>query len=226
MSSEAKIKSVKQMLQPTGRAFRIVRDGSKDTLNTSLAEVEAMYYDDIASLMDSVFPDNATFSADDATAWERVFGLTTNTATPLATRKTAIQRKRSFPGKNPARAHYLYIQKQLQDAGFAVYVHENIPTQNPVDLNGTIVDNLQYGNFQYGGKRYGVYINHLVANSIYNANDLNFDIGQNFKCTFFIGGSVAGNYANVSAAREEEFRQLILRLKPAHMVAVLFINLV
>lgn len=226
MSSEQKIKNVKQMLQPTGRAFRIVDGGFKDTLHNTFAEVEAIFYDDIASLMDSVFPDNDNFSTEDAASWERVFGLTTNTSTPLATRKIAIQRKWSFPGKNPARSHYLYIQKQLQDAGFAVYVHENIPTQNPVDLNPTIMTDLQFGSFQYGGRRYGAFINSLVANSIYNANDVNFDIGQNFKCTFFIGGAIAGNYANVSASREAEFRQLILKLKPVQTVAVLFINLV
>lgn len=216
--------SVKEMLQPTGRAFRVVPGGYKETFNEAMADSEAQYYDDIASIMDSEYPDNPNFTEADCLDWERRLGLPS--IGTLDERIKAIQRKRSFPGKNPARSHYLYLQKQLRDLGFDVYVHENIPVQNPAVLNPNIFNKLQYNNFQYGGRRYGGFFNHLVANSIYNARDLNFNLGQNLKATFFIGGSVLGTYASIPASREIEFRQMILRIKPVQNVAILYINLI
>ena len=51
-----------------------------------------------------------------------------------------------------------------------------------------------------------------------------FDIGDNYKSTFFIGGAVLGDFANVPFQREKEFRQLVLKLKPDQTIAFIFIN--
>lgn len=50
------------------------------------------------------------------------------------------------------------------------------------------------------------------------------DPDEYLKSTFFIGGSTLGEFANISEERKKEFRQTILKLKPAQTVAFLYIN--
>jgi hypothetical protein len=64
----------------------------------------------------------------------------------------------------------------------------------------------------------------LVANSLSASADSSFDIGENYRSTFFIGGEIPGTFADVDANRETEFRQLILKLKPSQTIAYLLIN--
>ncbi len=139
------------------------------------------------------------------------------------------------PGRNPAKGHYLWIQQQLQDAGFAVYVHENIFATYPSGYT-TVAPNSLYGNtnfatprhgqFRHGQIRSGGYYNNIIANSITQDGDLGFNIGANFRSTFFIGGQAIGTYANVLATRETEFRQLVLNLKQVQNIGYLFVNYV
>ncbi len=183
--------------------------------------------------MDSLIPDNARFTSDNATDWERRLGLVTNLATSLANRKAAILRKMSMPEPN---GHWLFLQGQLQAAGFDVYVYENrFPDypdgyyeESPSTLYPAIMSQLRYGLAQYqqvryGEFRYGKYINHIVVNSIYNQVDVHFKIA-NLRTTFFIGGPYLGDVAYVPASREIEFRQLILSLKQVQQAAILFID--
>lgn len=197
-----------------------------EALHQGLAESEAQAYLDAVSILDSMIPDNANFTTDDASDWERRLGMITNSSTPLEDRKAAILRKMAYPGVNPARSHYLYLERQLQLAGFDVYVHENIPAQSPGAVNAAILGHAQYNTFNYGGFNYGGYVNAIVANQIDAEQDLAFNVGDNQRCTFFIGGQVLGTYANVSASRETEFRQMILKLKPVQNIAYLFITYV
>ena len=226
-----KIKKLTKQLLPTGRAFRLF--GWGDLLNDAVAKSEARLYSDSVSLLDSLMPDTDRFTAADATMWERILGLATNASNTLDERKAAINRKMSNPGVNPAKGHYLLIQEQLQIAGFNVFVYENMfpaypygwTTMNPAVLNPAILSESQHGGLsQHGSGTQSRYINSLVANSIYNDNDLFFDVGADLNNTFFIGGAPLGAYATVPAAREVEFRQLILQLKQTHKIAYLFIT--
>lgn len=230
MSITDKILKLSRQLYPTGRAFKMPAGGYLESLHIALAVSEAQAYSDACAILYSLLPDNTNFTTDDATDWERRLGLITNSAVPLNTRMLAILRKLQAPGANPAKGHYLYIQSQLQAAGFNVYVHENInylyPTgfsqNNPSTLNPLILTQVQHGDKQHGIQN--AFINQIVANSIYNADDTYFNIGNNLRSTFFIGGSVLGTYATVPTAREPEFRQLILTLKQVQCVGYLFIN--
>lgn len=222
-NTQLKILKNMRLLYPTGRAFRMFEGSWLEALNNGRAAVEAQAVEDAFSIQDSMLPDNANFTAADATDWERRLGMITNSSTPLEDRKAAILRKMSYPGRNPARSHYLYLQRQLQLSGFDVYVHENIPVQNPATLNPNILTWGQHGN----GAQHGLqspYINQVVANSLVNANDISFNPGSENTCVFFIGGSTLGTYASVPASRETEFRQTILRLKPVQNTAYLFIT--
>jgi hypothetical protein len=66
-----------------------------------------------------------------------------------------------------------------------------------------------------------------VANHISETEDLMFKTyGTHLKHSFFISANPLGNFADVDINRKDEFRQLILKIKPAHSVAFLFINYV
>lgn len=220
-----KIKKLTSQLFPTGRAFKIPLSGEFEKLRDGLAASEARYYADAMSILDSMIPDNDNFSLIDAAQWERRLGLITNTSVPLADRKLAIERKMSYPGTIRARQHYLSIQRELQAAGFDVYVHENLDRSDP-DSVVTEVGS-QHGDFQHGDSQHGgVNSGDRVVNSIMSADDEDFNIGAGFSNVFFIGAPYVGMYADVDAERETEFRQLILKLKPQNQIAYLLINYV
>lgn len=206
-----------------------------EKLHIGLNQSEARAYADAVSILDSALPDNANFTSDDATAWEVRLGLITNLAVPLADRKLAIIRKMNHPGTIKARQHYLYIQGQLQAAGFAVYVYENIfsdgmggfITKDPLIVSGGIGGaKFQLADRQLGDRQLGPRFINIIANHIDEALDTIFDVGANLRSTFFIGGGYLGTFANVDADRKDEFRQLILKLKPVQEVGFLFINYV
>lgn len=219
-------------LVPTGRAFRIGWRSNKEKLFRAFAKTQNQFFNDAMSTLDSIIPDNDNFTAQDASDGERRWGLVNGSAVPLSDRKMAIRRKMASPGTNPAKAHFLWLQTQLQAAGFGVYVYENVFPAYPSGwtrvwpgiINGAVVSETQQGQFEQGGSQQGGYINSLVANSIYNAEDISFQFGQDYGGVFFIGGTPLGTYANVLAVREIEFRQLILGLKQQGLSAVLFIN--
>ncbi len=231
MATADKLMKLSKQLFPTGRAWWVPANGYFEKLLTGLLASEARAYDDAVSILDSALPDNDNFTVDDAAAWEKRLGLITNSLVSLADRKLAIKRKMAHPGLIPARQNYLYVQGQLQAAGFNVYVYEN----RFVDYYEGYVtktmeewktpSEIQYGQIQYGQQQYGPnYEQILVANNIDEALDADFDVGPTLRSTFFIGGSTAGIQADVPAIRKDEFRQLILKLKPAQMVAYLLIN--
>lgn len=228
------IKALTRQLFPTGRAFLIPYRSSLEKLLDGLHASEARAYADAVSILNSILPDNSNFTVDDASAWENRLGLITNTSTSLSDRKLAIARKMAHPGTIKARQNYLYVQGQLQAAGFDVYVYENrfpdyfvgYVTKTPPAFSllpfpsiGNQLGDKQLGDFQLGGSGYG----NKVANSIYQEVDDLFQIGPTYRSTFFIGGATPGSWAVVPASRKIEFRQLILKLKPTQEVAYLLI---
>lgn len=236
MSLIDKLRLWTRKMYPTGRAFRMPEGGELDTLHEALLITENQALVDAISILDSALPDNDNFTEEDATMWERRLGMVTNIATPLADRKLAIIRKMNHPGTIKARQHYLYMQGQLQAAGFNVYVYENrfptypsgFTTKTPsvFALTTYPMVTLQYSatDLQYGDVQYGITEGNKIANRMNQSLDNYFNVGDNFRSTFFIGGPYPGEFANVLASREEEFRQLIFKLKPAQTVGFLLIN--
>lgn len=251
MSSFDKIKKLGERLYPRGRAFKISDGTPFDFLNQSLAESEARAYNDALAILDSILPDNPNFTPDDATDWEVRLGLITNLLVPFADRKAAIIRKMNHPGKIPARQSHDYLQDSLQLAGFDVYVHENIPEQSIIDvLNASslatpwgknkfgtfkfgnvnsifsgLFECIKFGNNKFGNFRWGkCFYNQKVVSHIETSRDVFFDEGLNFRSTFFIGDAVKGEFTTVDANRKDEFRQLILKIKPVQSVGYLLIN--
>jgi uncharacterized protein YmfQ (DUF2313 family) len=229
-----KILKLSKQLYPTGRAFKMPLSSEFEKLVKGLGRSEARMYSGANSILNSLLPDNDNFTTQDATDWERRLGMITNSSVSLADRKLSIRRKIAHPGTIPARQNYLYIEGQLQQAGFDVYVHENrFPygdgsyTQlTPFEASGAISGTFQHGDAQHGDIQHGSAYDDKVVNYIDEELDNIFNVGDNLKFTFFICGPYLGDFADVPFERKDEFRQLILKLKPVQCVAYLFINYV
>lgn len=224
---------ISRQLYPKGRAFKMPEDGILESLHKALSLSEERLWDDVKSTLDSSLPDNDNFTAEDATRLERAYGIISNSNVSLEDRKLAIKRKMNHPGTVRARQHYLYLQGQLQAAGFDVYVYENrfddgaggLTTKTPEELSGgSFITDVEHGEFEHGENEHGGFYNNLIANHIDEDEDLGFEIGDNLRSTFFIGGDPIGSFAVVDEARKKEFRQLVLRIKPVQSIAFLFIH--
>ncbi len=245
--------SLTKQLLPKGRAFLMNENSLKERVERALILSEERFVLASLSVLDSILPDNDNFTVYDAELWEQRLGLITNPLVSLADRKAAIIRKMNHPGDVLARQSADYIQSQLQLAGFDVYVHENLNGQTPQSLlilplelgemGGDAVemgeiemgDAQSYypdlftfnemGEIEMGDHEMGEIIyNNMCVNFIDEVSDSSFSIGSNYLCTFVIGGQNLGEFADVDVNRKDEFRQLILKLKPTQTVAYLFIN--
>lgn len=219
-------------LYPTGRAFTVFKNGVIDTLHTAINMSFIRFIEEAKDTLNSCFPDNDSFDENDCSLWEYRFGMVTNLSLDLATRRQAIFRRMSRGRNVPARQHISYITYQLQLAGFDVYLHENgfieggiLVYKRPEEINSILPENLQHGvPTQHGiGTQHGGVNNDVIANS-YKPNEI-YSVGDNYLSkTFFIGGEVFGSTATVPYSRQEEFRELVLKLKPAHLIAFTFID--
>jgi hypothetical protein len=218
---------ISKQLLPTGRAFVAKLGGALYRLFAGLVKSENKAATDTDSILDSILPDNANFSAQDATEWEIRLGIISNSSISLADRKAAILRKYNHPSDIRARQSSGFLQDQLRLAGYDVYVFENTVPQTPQDLigiSGGLV--AQMGAFEFGQLEFnetgdgGV---EQIVNRINATQDATFVAGT-LKQTFFIGGNPLGTFASVGANRKEDFRQTVLRLKPAQSVAYTLIN--
>lgn len=229
------ISALSKQLFPTGRAWKMPVNGWLESLMYALSLSENKAYNNAVELLSVILPDNDNFTEDDAQDWERRLGMITGLGVLLEDRKKAIKRKMNHPGDIKARQHFLYIEGQLQAAGFSVYVYENrFPygggtyyTRSIFDILGNAgVNQFQHDDFQHGDAQHGGSFANIIVNYIDEVQDSRFFVTDNLRNTFFIGGNTLGSYANIPANRKEEFRQLILKLKPAQMVGYLLINYV
>ena len=218
-------------LYPTGRAFMLPEGGVFEKLHEALNVSFLRLNNEARLTLDSNIPDNGNFTAKDAELWEYRLGLTVNPPIGLEARKQAIKRKMAYPSNQKYRQHPLFIQHQLQLAGFNVYIHENGFMENgervykrPDDIIDLGFEPTQHG----GGTQHGENVQHgsagfeVIANRITNDNYGPGD--ENLWATFFVGGEQLGQMATIPEKRQKEFRELVLKFKPAHTVAFLFIN--
>lgn len=234
MATFEKIATLANQLFPRGRAFKNVLGGTRQKLIFGISTEWERLWNGMLSLMDSAIPDVNGFDESDASAWERFYGIKDGglAGLSLEERRLAILQKMNFPNGQAARQNFKFIEEQLRTAGFDVYVYENkFPTypsgyitMTPEEL-GLGSDSVQYGDNDYGEFGYGdsQYPN-IVANHITQVGDADFNIGDGWFATFFVGGPTLGEFANVSQLREKELRQLILKMKPAQTVGFLLVN--
>lgn len=219
---------------PTGWAFKIPKNGTRYDINRALAKSENRALGSQEDILTGLIPDNEFFSEKDAELWETALGLTNGFGTTLEDRKLKIYRKMQFPGTVRARGSHVFIEAELRRAGFDVYVHENrfpdgggaFETKTFQEVVGITGQAVYATSTQYGQIQYGTNNEKKIVNSMDAAYDSNFDVAGNYERTFFIGGATLPNLATIPAARTQEFRQLILTLKPVQTVAFMLVNYV
>lgn len=205
-------------LYPTGRAFWKPLNGVFNKVHEALAMSESRLHTTIVNLQNDIIADNILMTSDAITHWETVFGLT-GKGTVLQ-RVNAIKQCQGYPNNDLARQSITFLQNQFDLAGFDVTIHYRV-NNNPQPA--------EYGLFTYGEKTYGqtgtAYT--VCANNIDETLDSGVIFDNNtLLYTFYIGGATLGTSADVPLTQKAEFRNLILKLKPAHTIAILFINYV
>ena len=241
----------KQLIAPDewGRAYAIPMGTDIENVSTSidgtgldLLGTSERLVADGNRLYDSLIPDNDNFSDgttdpndNDCNDWERRLGLVQHGITNPPTtptrlqRMTAIAQKMAYPGTNAPRQSAAYLQSALQAAGFPVYVFENPNNLTAAEILGipagdAVYDEAEYDEVEYDEGWSDADIT-IIANSVDPLVDAEFDIpAGNNHGTFFLGDVTLGAFASIPAIQETQFRQLVLNLKPAHMVGITFIN--
>lgn len=213
-------------LYPTGRAFNQPKESLFHKFNEALNISFARVLRDAKLLLDYNIPDNDNFKKEDVLIWEDRLGLRGSDLVDLKDRKKAIYRKMGHPNNVKYRQSLGFIQYQLNIAGFSVFLHENTPTyRTPEEVSNINPNEQQHSEnvFHSSNTRHGEDNFKVIANSIEEVES--YSVGSsNLWATFFIGGQALGSKANVPYGRLREFKELILKLKPAHTVAFTFIN--
>jgi len=234
MSYKDDILKLTVQLLPEGRAYSMNENTFNFRRESAIAEITGGTVGDVAGILDSILADNDNFTEDDATKWELRLGMIVqNSSVPLADRKLAILRQYNHPGTVLARQSFDYIQGQLNDAGFTnVFVYGNIDRLPPsayVGIQATGIaefgGDCQYSDeIEYGSTLSGSIFENMIANNIEENPDKYFDVGDNLSGIFYISGVVLGDFINIDVNRKNEFRQLLMKLKPANQAGVLFVN--
>jgi len=200
----------------------------RSQINRALQKSENRALSGANNILDEILPDNVYFSEEDADNWERALGLTNNEGTTLEDRKAKIYRKLAFPGEVKARGAALYIQRELQLAGFNLWVHENrfliggvgpdYEAKTFQEVVGIVGQAVHFPLTLHGSIQHGAVNEKLIVNSMDAAIDNTFDINGNYERTFFVGGQTLPEFAIVPDSRRIELRQLILTLKQVQTV--------
>lgn len=204
----------------------------RSQINRALSKSENRAISGSSNVLDQILPDTEFFTSEDAENWESALGLTNGEGTTLADRKAKINRKLAFPGTIPARGDALYVERELQQAGFNLWVYENrfpdgfggYETKTFQEVAGLVGQAVHYPATQHGQIQHGSNNEKKIVNSMDAAIDNAFDIDGNYERTFFVGGSLIGEIGIVPAARNAELRQLILTLKPVQTVAYMLVT--
>lgn len=230
--------TLSKQLTPQGRAFLMSPGSTYERFVNARNLRKGQAYDDAVAILNSIIPDNDFFTEADATAWERRLGIIGSNAITLTDRKAAIFQKMNYPGDRRPRCSAQYLEHCLQLAGYDVHVYENrfyegSPaawiTKTPAEVLGFPIGTATLDGFNLGDldldSSYALYGASVIANYIEEIKDSTFPV-TNYRSTFFIAGETITTFANVDLARKDNFRQLILQLKPLQTVGFLFLNYV
>lgn len=243
-TTQSELIELTKQLYPTGKIWVLPEESIIQMFHHALNLSMVRLTEDVYSVVNSVLPDNKYFSKQDCSLWEYKLGLNTNDSLSVQERMTAIKDKMSYSYNSKYRQGKSFIEYRLQRAGFDVGVYENIVLDeegkvvydssgfperiHPKDVLISSGSGTRHGpNTRHGAStKHGASNYDIVANSMFEEN---YSIGgdENLWATFYICSKDGINQrAQIDKTRESEFRELVLKLKPAHTVAFLMINFI
>jgi hypothetical protein len=221
MINNQDILKLKKQLLPKGRAFNVPIGGYFEKLLLGLGGKESEAYNQAIGLLNSIIPDNIFFSTEDAAYWERTLSISSSLDDSITNRMAAIYRKMTFPGNTKGRQHKYYLQGQLRAANFPVTIYEFNDIKNRITNEYHSLDTVHSVGTRHGGMEIPFYTG-VIANFLDPTNETPIEITlANLKNVFWIAGNTFDDYVNIPLSRIEEFRNIVLTIKPLHTVAFL-----
>lgn len=224
MISDRDILKIKKQLLPAGRAFNVPSGSNFEKLLLGLAGQESKAFDAALGLLDGIIPDNENFTAEYAARWEKALSLSSSISDTLENRMSAIYRKMQFPGGARGRQHKNYLEGQLRAANFNVRIYEYGDIKNLLTGTDHAANTEHSFRTFHGGWKVPTYTG-IVANHI--EETLEEDVPptlSNLKNIFWIAGETFDTFVTIPPYRIEEFRHIVLTIKPLHTVAYLRIT--
>jgi hypothetical protein len=224
--------SIKHLL-PNARAWSV-------TVNKQLRqffEGLAPAGDDIKTFFDEVWLDIFPQTTRDITSWESQFALQPVALTEQERRDRLDAAWKALGGQSPR-----YIQDTLQGAGFDVYVHEwwepgtepavgvkqCVTARSPLDVLASLSPQCGEPLAQCGESfaQCGNLVGAAGYALVNRPGPLGAPTGDDTTWPYFlyIGAAVYGDTATVSAARQEEFEALCLKICPAQQWLGILVN--
>lgn len=204
-------------LFPTGRAFWRPKGSTFQNLLEGIVESESRVQNSIMSLEYDFYADSTLMSNEAVEKWTSTFGIVCNGT--QVERIESVRQRQAYPSNILARQSDYFIQNELRNAGFDVYVYKGYADEQAAILGGFLLGECVLG------KGTGVYS--IIANNIDESLDAGFVLlGDGKKAVFTVSGQGFGVATTVPLVRKNEFRDLILKLKPAQTVGLLYINYV
>lgn len=200
-----------KQLYPDGRAFLTSNGSNRAKVHNSIDVVFLDYLEQLKSLVNGTIALNV-IDAKEVEFLENKYGVYFTDGLTLEQRINRIRARMTYPNGVVNRSSAAWIQHVLRSFGFDVKVYENEGI-SPEVLDG--FKKTQYGNSKYGNSNFGGYKFNVIANSMFENE--NYSFGGNLWATFFIRINT-----EIDSSRMREFRELVLKLKPAHLCCILF----
>ena len=217
-------------LAPKGLAYLLFKLTQHVELMTALSKEPERIETFFDLVQQSGVPDG-NLPEDSLDDWETFLALSKNDSLSVAERNERITAKYSSQGgQGPD-----YIQDTMQAAGFDVYVVENFPSViDPHTLTGVYIPgplvyeanriyNARYGNDTYGGTTYGAFLGTTI-----DPVDVPIPVAPTlYRYIWFLTGPLGINdFVNIPIARQQDFLNQILQIKPGHTPVLAQVNFV
>jgi uncharacterized protein YmfQ (DUF2313 family) len=163
--------------------------------------------------------------------WETFLALPYDSSLTVEERQSRIVGKYTAMGGQSVQ----YLQEVMQMAGFPVYGFENVPIHiNPTTITGHLIAGppgwysyktylAALGGFQLGEYQLAEYSGTIVR-------EIEAEIPEIFSQYIFIwflcGSAGIGDFVDIPAARETDFKRLIESVKPAHTWVIAQVNFI
>ena len=221
MFKKSDIVKVKKQLLPTGRAFYVPKDSNFEKLLNGMAVEELNAINGSVNLLNSIIPDNDNFTEEDCAKWENTLSVYASALDSIENRKAAIYRKMQFPSNTKGRQHKNYLEGQLRAANFNVRIYEYSDIKNnfSATVHSPDVDH-SYATV-HGGWEIPLYTGFIANFLDETLETIVPPTIENLKNIFWIAGESFSEYVNIPPYRIEEFRNIVLTIKPLHTVAYL-----